>query len=154
MTPPLIDCFLAWAISSYYLTVIIDHRVAGDDGGKTEDLGSRLSASLVALTPSFGGSPAEPMEIMWEQLQQECTLGQHVGVQLETWILTKSAGVWLKVPGLGHILLVQWISGEILPPFWYKAHFCSSKIDGVRAFFRKSLKNVTIICQRFTSTYN
>ena len=26
----------------------------------------------MALTPSFGGSPAEPMEIMWEQLQQEC----------------------------------------------------------------------------------
>ena len=46
----------------------MDHRVAGDDGEKTEDLGSRLSASLVALTPSFGGSPAEPMEIMWEQL--------------------------------------------------------------------------------------
>ena len=43
-----------------------------DDGDKTEDLGTRLSASLAALIPSLGGSPAEPRVITWEQLQQEC----------------------------------------------------------------------------------
>ena len=58
----------------------------------------------------------------------QCTLGQHVGVRLETWNLTKSAGVWLKVPGLGHILLVQWISGEILPHFDIKHIFVAQKM--------------------------
>ena len=57
-------------------------------------------------------------------------MGKHkyMGVQLETWILTKSAGVWLKVPGLGHILLVQWISGEILPHFDIKYIFVAQKM--------------------------
>ena len=63
-----------------------------------------------------------------------CTLGQHVGVRLEMRLFTKRAGVWLKLPGKGCILLVQWISGEILPYFDIKPISVAQKLADLDHF--------------------
>ena len=81
----------------------------------------------------------------------QSTVGQHVGVRLEKWNLTKSAGVWHKVPGVGHILLVQWISGEILPHFDIKHIFVAQKMTEL-VLIRKCLKIFTLIYRWFKST--
>ena len=64
----------------------------------------------------------------------QCTVGQHVGVWLKTWIFTKSARVWHKVPGLGHILLVQWIFGKTLPQFDIRPMFVPQKLTKLEHF--------------------
>ena len=42
--------------------------------------------------------------------------------------------VWLKLPGLGHILLIQWISGEILHHFDIKPIYVSQKLTELEIF--------------------
>ena len=42
------------------------------EGEDSENLKTRLSATLAALAPSSGGVITEPRVITWEQLQKEC----------------------------------------------------------------------------------